>query len=489
MNRHCRLVLGLLCVASSALAEPMRPATLAEVIDAHGGRNALLAIEGYAARLDVTGRWVRQSPAAGPPWNTSEVVRCHSMDLAAGGYAGYERGMAPGFHPVHAARWLVAGQEGAAAQGWEFNVLEGWRESRSTEDLGEHLQRARLGAPTLLVRAMAAESERVTALPAETAAGGSRSLFRFRPTGGRALRLAFDTRTRMLRELTVAETTMRFDGYEMVDGFPVSRRMSVDHGADTVRRMHLAGAIFDGEFPGVPESLRDLPEADPETGAHDRDFRTHTPAPGLHLVGEGYRYQSFVEFSDFLVALGGVDGVRKRLEAIRSVTGAKPLRYALITHHHAEHLAGVPELVEAGAVLVISPAHESAVRAAAGPGREPRLAHVEDRNEITDGERTLLFLDLGPTRHATHLLGAWLPADKLLFTADLATHPGGRSARVATPGVQDLYDAIERLELDATRFAGTHSPRVRNLADLKAALNRTANMTKSAEAAMAVCPP
>lgn len=293
----------------------------------------------------------------------------------------------------------------------------------------------------------------------------------------------------MLRELTIDETTMRFDGYEVVNGFPASRRMSVDNGAGTVRRMHLAGAAFDGKFPGVPAALWDLPETDPDGGTHDRDFRIRTPAPGLHLVGEGDRYQLFVEFSDFLVALGGVDGVRKRLEAIRTVAGAKPLRYALITHHHAEHLGGVSELVDAGAVLVISPAHESAVRGAAGPGREPRLAFVEDRSEITDGERTLVFVDLGPTRHAAHLLGAWLPADKLLFTADLMTQPGGRLARVATPGIQDLYRSLGRLDLAATRFAGPHGPQLPNLAELKVALNRTANMTEPTEAATAVCPP
>lgn len=476
---------AVLCLLGGVAAAADEPASLslAELVAAHGGENALKRIEQYAARLDVTDIWARQSPTPGPPWRQSDGLRCHSMDLAGGRYAEYERRMAAGFYPFHSASWLEP--EG----GWRFNIHDGWRAPADPAYIGERLVEAMRFAPTLMVRAMAGDPDRVTAMGATEAADAARSRYRFEPASGPHHVLSFDNRTRMLRELAVGEATVRYDGYEMLDGFPVSRRMSMQWRGETVWRIHLKDASFNWAFPPEPDSLWELPTAEMPDSDTTRRFQTRSLAPGIHLIGEGDRYQLFVEFRDFAVALGGVAGVEKRLAAFRAVAGAKPLRYALISHHHADHLAGVPALVDAGAVLVISPAHEKAVRNAAGPGRTPRFAHVTDRSEITDGDRTLEFRELGPTRHSRHILGAWLPAEKILFTADLFVQAPGLPVRAANPPIQDLHQALQRLQLDATRFVDPHSPAVPNLADLELALKTTGRMSGYDEVAAAVCPP
>lgn len=464
-------------------------ASLADLVEAHGGREALQAIEGYASRQDVTHVWVRESPAPGPPWRRSEGVRCHAMDLAGGRFAAYRRGTAPGSRPYHAADWLIPGEEQTPARGWQFNMHGGWRSPAEAGHIRAGFARAMRLAPTLLVRAMAGAPDRVTATGTAGAADASRTHFRFAPVTGPALRMAFDNRTRMLRELSVGATTVRFDGFEMVDGFPVSRRVELSRDGETVERIHVREAAFGPAFPDIPEVLRALPLFEPPGPGNRQGLRTRTLAPGLHLVGEGRRYQLFVEFRDFIVALGGLAGVEKRLDALRSVTGAKPLRYALITHHHARHLAGVPALVDAGAVLVTSPAHEAAVREAAGRGRTPRFAHVADRREITDGDRTLVFREIGPTRHSEHMLAAWLPAEKLLFTADLFTQTPGRTVPESGPSIRDLLRTLERPGLEATRFVDPHGPEVPNLAELKQAAAAIGNTSGFGEVAATVCPP
>jgi glyoxylase-like metal-dependent hydrolase (beta-lactamase superfamily II) len=462
--------------------------SLDDVIEAHGGEKALRALRGYSARIDVSDIQARQSPTPEPPRAPSASTRCLSLDLADENYAQLRRDTAGDSYPVHSALWLTSAKGPIPAQKWYFNLRDGWREARTPGATREHITRAMRLAPTLLVRGMAETRDKVTPLGETDGPEASRTHFRYEPATGPAFRLAFDNRTRMLRELESEELSLQYDGYEIVDGFPVSRRMKLERNG-TGQRMHLKEATFGRNFQPVPDALWNLPVVEPRVSSEARRFRNRTVAPGIHLIGEDDRYQLFVEFRDFVVALGGADGVDKRLEALRSVAGGKPLRYALITRHHPEHLAGVPALVDAGAVLIISPGHETAVRAAAGPQREPRLATVSDRSEITDGDRVLVFQALGPTHHAEHTLAAWLPAEKLLFSSDLFIKPPGRPVRTASLSSRELYRAIQRSQMDATRFVDPRSPDVPNLADLKLAVNKPVTLTEFGEVATAVCPP
>lgn len=475
-------ILGLAWLSTLA-ASPMPAPGVDEIIRAHGGREALQGIRTYAARLELTDIWVHQSPTPGPPWQTSGGTRCHVLDLSAGRFAGYERRTAAGFYPFHAARWLTPDGDR------HFNLHDGWRRDREPGDAAGAIEDARRFAPALLVRAMAAGPEGVKATEPETGEHAPRTGYRLETVSGENVQLSFDDRTRMLREATFGDATIRYDGYEMVDGFPVSRRMEMDWRGEMVWRLHLAEAVFGGDFPAAPESLAALPAVPARNGPDPRRFRVHTLDPGVYLVGEGVRYQLFVEFRDFVVALGAVGGVKKRLDAVRALTEDKPLRYALVTHHHGDHLEGIPALVDAGAVIVASPAHASVVRAAAGAGREPRLALVPERAEITDGNRSLVFRELGPMGHSEHMLGALLPAERILFAADLFVQPPDRPLRAGIPPIRDLLAAVERLGLEALRFVDPHSPVVPNLADLRLAAGKPGDMTGHDAVEDAVCPP
>lgn len=257
------------CLLWAAAASAGPETSLDGLVAAHGGREALQAIRGYAARHDVTHARVRQSPEPGPPWHRSEGVRCHAMDLAGGGFAAYGRGTAAGSRPYHSAYWLTPEDGESSSRGWYFNIHDGWRAAAEAADLRARSARAMRLAPTVLVRAMAAAPDRVTVLGAAEGGDASRTRFRFEPAAGPALLLAFDNRTRMLRELAAGETTVHFDGYEMVDGFPVSRRMKLARGGETVRRIHVKEAAFGSDFPAVPEALLGLEPMSP-ADSHSR---------------------------------------------------------------------------------------------------------------------------------------------------------------------------------------------------------------------------
>lgn len=472
----------LLALLTPHLAAAGTP-TLEDIIAAHGGAERLAALGTYAARLSLTDIWVRQSPQPGPPWHTSEGVQCVAFVLDGDRHARYVRRMGAGFYPFHSLLWT--GDEAS----WRFNLYDGWKVRSRTADPSGARDRDLRFAPTPLVATLARHRDRVTALGTETGPDAPRALFRYEPASGEPMSLAFDARTRMLRSLQWGGETVRFDGYEMVGGLPVSRRMAMDWRGDTVWRLHLDAAAFGRPMPTLPDAAPALPEIEAPDTEDARRFRVRTLGPGIHFIGEGATYQLFVEFRDFVAALGAVGGVGKRLETLRPLTGGKPLRYALVTHHHADHLAGVPALVDAGAVLVASPAHEAAIREAAGPGRTPRFAFVTNRRTVTDGSRSLVFQALGPMRHAEHMLAAWVPEEQLLFSADLFVQPPARPVRAANPPIRELLSAIDRLELDVTRLVDTHSPVVSNLADLRLAAGREGNFTAGGPVERAICPP
>lgn len=476
MRKILATVLFLVCGTAAAEAP-----SLDDIIAAYGGGAALQGIETYAARLSLTDIWAYQSPTPGPPWRTSQGLRCFVMESGGNRYAEYERRIAAGFYPFHSATWLENGA------GWRFNLYDGWR--RRLGGGNGRVTEALRFAPVVLVARMARAPERVESLGVEDGSGSPRALFRFRPDSGEPVLLAFDVRTRMLRTLTAGEIVVRYDGYEIVDGLPVSRRMAMDWRGETVWRLHLDEAAFNPGFPDLPEELEALEEIAPSRDENPRRFQVRTLAPGIHFIGEGVRYQLFVEFRDFVVALGGVGGVEKRLSALRELTGDKPLRYALITHHHADHLEGIPALVDAGAVIVTSRAHEALVREAAGPARQPALALVDERREITDGERTLVFREIGPMRHSKHMLAGLVPEERLLFSADLFVQPPQRPIRSSITPIRELEEALRRLDLDAVRFVDPHSPVISNLADLRLAAEREGNWSGFEETKRAFCPP
>lgn len=480
MMTNQRLFRALLLVAALApgagAAATNAPPNFEEVLAAHGPLEALAT---YGARLEITDVWARQSREPDPPWQRSRALRCESVDVAGRRHAAYRRGVGAGHYPFHAVHHL--GPHG----GWRANLYDGWVAPVAGDGAADEIAATRRLAPVLLLAHLAAHRD---ALDGPAADGDGHARFRFADAGRNPMILQFDGRTRLLRRMSQGDIAVAYDEYESVGDYAVSRRMTMTWRGDTVWGVRLAGAAFNSPFPESLTAPQSLPVVEDGDGVDARAFGVREIGTGVYLVGDGVTYQVYVAFRDFLVALGGVAGVEKRLEAIREVVGDLPLRYALITHHHADHLEGVPALVDAGAVIVASPAHEQIIRQAAGQGRGPVFAFVRDRREITDGERTMVFLELGPMRHSRHMLGALIPEEKLLFTADLFVQPPNRPVRAANPPIEDLLAAVKRLDLDVTRFADTHTPVVSNYADLRLAASKKGDMEIRENYERALCP-
>jgi glyoxylase-like metal-dependent hydrolase (beta-lactamase superfamily II) len=139
-------------------------------------------------------------------------------------------------------------------------------------------------------------------------------------------------------------------------------------------------------------------------------------------------------YGDGVVAVdSGIDNAiaKEMLRQIAETTGAKPVRYLVLTHAHADHSTGSREFVAVGAQVIC---HENAAspilayvtqppRGASDPmtGKKvsPTLMTVSERLVLFDGTRRADIQWLGPAHTAGDLV-VLLSNEKILFSGDLA---------------------------------------------------------------------
>jgi len=291
---------------------------------------------------------------------------------------------------------------------------------------------------------------------------------------GPALSLYFDKETHLLSRSErvlppFGQVDYRFTEYETIDGIPFSKSFKlyvndqpniyIDYKSTKVN------ASIDA-YASVPDNLEWVEAAPPPpTDVEVQEFRE-----GVFLVGAGTTYAMFVEMEDHVVAVGGTAGIPERIKALREVVKDKPIKFGVITHHHNDHVLGVPAYQDEGATVLTVKEHEAVVRAAASDADSLKVQLVEDRYVFDDGNRQLEIIDIGPTPHVKHLLVAWLPEEGILFEADHFPNPTNGRMQPAQPVTKRLAEAIQQMELDVKLIVGAHSPRVATIDDLRQAL-------------------
>jgi len=231
---------------------------------------------------------------------------------------------------------------------------------------------------------------------------------------------------------------------------PLGHRVRVDgetfqevrysaYGADRDRARDLL-SIPPNRPAAAPASAMTAPSREPAPPASGE------VAPGVHVIEAENFMVMFVEFRDFVVAMEapenhpGLEGIPAArdttpvtagfLAAIRAAAPGKPVRYAVLSHHHSDHMGGARAFAEAGATLLVAPADRAAARRAIGGRGETAapaaaIEPVAERRVITDGERTLEILNVGRNPHTDENLFAWLPRERIAFQGDLFYYQQG----------------------------------------------------------------
>jgi len=186
--------------------------------------------------------------------------------------------------------------------------------------------------------------------------------------------------------------------------------------------------------------------------------------------GEG---SILVEFKDYVVmveAPGGDAVTMASIAAAQRLAPNKPIKYAINTHHHADHAGGMRAYVAEGIPIITHESHKKYYeeqifknphslnpdRLARMP-RAPMLEFVKDKRVITDGNQTLEIHLMKDQPHSEGLLMVYLAKPKLLIQSDAyIPRPGAPPLPAPSPYTTNLVDNISRLKLDVARVVHVH---------------------------------
>lgn len=357
-------------------------------------------------------------------------------------------------------RWSYVGDERTVA-----DFVERFAAVRRQESYrAERARRARR-LPHLLLLEAAANTAALRSLGEAVFGGRRHHVVAFQLPGEKtAVRLYLDAGTRLLSK---HEYEMDFPGYGDT---------TVDHVYGPYRRDARLGWFPSGDSIRVGgrvyrEVAYESVEAD-EAAAAARfelpaDLRQQTAAPGsvseiargVFLVNAlGNLSPLFVEFKDFVLAVeapvpvynieatpadapqpGASTVSEEFIRKIKETVPGKPIRYLAVTHAHSDHAGGARAFIAEGATVLTTPGNRRFFeRMAAAPhtlvpdrlAREPRPLKVETfaaRRVVTDGERTVELIDVGPNPHTEESVVVLLPRERILYQGDLFYFDGEAS--------------------------------------------------------------
>ena len=208
---------------------------------------------------------------------------------------------------------------------------------------------------------------------------------------------------------------------------------------------------------------------------------------GVWYLTGGTHHSVAVEFKDYVVLVecplndGRAVAV---IEAVKRAIPGKPIRYAVNSHHHFDHLGGVRACVAEGSSIVTAaenkPYYEKlwAMPHTVSPDRltkapkKPVIEAMADKRVFTDGTQTLELYRLQGTNHADTMLIGYLPKAKVLIEADVynPAPPNAPPGPVVKESV-NLYDNIKRLNLDVQQITPLHG-RLVTMSDLRKAIGQ-----------------
>jgi glyoxylase-like metal-dependent hydrolase (beta-lactamase superfamily II) len=472
MNRICvvlslTLVLGL-PAAWAADTLPLRSVNKAnEVITAalaaNGGEEALKNLNTLVLQADFKAHATNQSRGTEPPWDVNPQTNFNALDLNRKFIYTEASGTGGGFD--FSGGTLIDGETG-----WQLDYRGGTAQPIAEPDFLATAGPFIRVTPPLVMKQLAERRQFSHWLGQVKIDGRDHDIITLVMATGPGLSLYLDSETRLLTRMErvlppFGQVEYRYGDYETVAGFPFNRTFHLlindEPNIDSQITSIEVNAPVE-RYAEVPGSLKQVAEQTPD------EFNLQEIDEGVFLVGGNGAYGLLVEMQDYLVAIGGTQGAKQRIEEVAKHS-SKPLRYGALTHQHSDHTPAAADYAAAGVTIVASQAHEAVVRTASN-SKDVKFEGVKDRMVLDDGSRRIEFIDIGPTAHTEHLLIAWLPDEKLIFEADHVQLPRSGPIPPAVQSTRDFAAAIARLGLDYQRIVSAHSSRVGTPADLQAAL-------------------
>src|SRR4029453_9175817 len=135
----------------------------------------------------------------------------------------------------------------------------------------------------------------------------------------------------------------------------------------------------------------------------------------------------------------------------------KGIRYVINTHPHFDHASGLGPFAAEGITILTDDNNKYFLQQAlssprtlvgdtlAKSGKKPKVEGVVEKMVIKDDTRAIELHHIQKLEHSDGMLVAYLPKERILFTADFNVPAPGQPV---SPSIATLVANIERLKLD-----------------------------------------
>lgn len=192
-------------------------------------------------------------------------------------------------------------------------------------------------------------------------------------------------------------------------------------------------------------------------------------AEGVYRITGGY-VSLVVEFKDYLVVLESGQSEARGLAILaetKQLFPAKKIKYVVLSHPHFDHMAGLPPFIAEGITILVDDNAKFFTDASLGTPRtlvgdvmakskkKPKVEGVIDMMEIKDDAHSLSLYHVNTLEHSDSMLIAYLPKEKILFSADFAAPPPGQPV---SPSIATLMANLDQYAIDFERHVTVHAP-------------------------------
>lgn len=192
-------------------------------------------------------------------------------------------------------------------------------------------------------------------------------------------------------------------------------------------------------------------------------------ADGVYRITGGY-VSLAVEFKDYVVVLEGGQSEARGLAVIaetKKIFPSKRIKYVVMTHPHFDHMMGLPPFVAEGVTILVDDNAKFFTEASLGTPRtlvgdvmakskkKPRVEGVIEQMELKDEAHSLMLYHVDKLEHSDSMLIAYLPKEKILFSADFGAPPPGQPV---SPSIATLMANLDAKGIDFERHVTVHAP-------------------------------
>jgi len=192
---------------------------------------------------------------------------------------------------------------------------------------------------------------------------------------------------------------------------------------------------------------------------------------GVFKIGGNYTSLAVDMGDHVLVIESGQSDARGLavMSAAKQAIPNKPIRFVVNSHPHFDHASGLAAAVAEGATIITHNNNEPVLeRLLAGPRtltgdslskvtnrRTNVVTGIGDRDVRKGSNGKVVELHRIPNEHSDGMLAVYLPAEKVLWSADVsAVNPNPNQLGV----LKSTVDAVERLKLDYNGWIQAHPP-------------------------------